>query len=124
MAAKPSLPVITVPGEVPNIPQGAEISVFEKGVELYERLKINREVQLKLADGKTLTGTVKSMKVDSLIDLMHAYGPQSIYGYARTYTATGLVQALTDAAGGDTLDVTKLYTAVVVYLPHNVELAA
>lgn len=118
MATKtPSIPSFTVPGAITALPQGAEIAVFEKGIDLYERTKLNGEIELKLADGTTTKGVVRGMKVDTLIDLLPQFGHQSIYTYGRMYSAVNVIHALGEASGGEVVDVTKLHTAVIVSLP-------
>ena len=124
MAAKSSTPSFTIPGSGVSLPPGAEVAVFDKGITLFEGLKLNGEIELKLADGTTKKGVVKGLKVDTLVDLLQFFGPQSVYSYGRVYTAVGLIQALTEAAGVEVLDVTKLYTAVVVSIPYDVQMAA
>ena len=113
-AAKPS---VTIAGQNLNLPQGAQVSVFHKGTDLYESARINASIELALEGGPTVDATVQAMQVGALIDLIGMYGPQSVYTYARPYSALALLQALTDASGEDAIDVTKLYTVVVVTTP-------
>ncbi|MGW5960828.1 hypothetical protein [Methylorubrum thiocyanatum] len=113
-AAKPS---VTIAGQNLNLPQGAQVSVFNKGTDLYESARINAPIELALESGATVDATVQAMQVGALIDLIGMYGPQSVYTYARPYSALALLQALTDASGEDAIDVTKLYTVVVVTTP-------
>lgn len=113
-AVKPS---VTIAGQNLNLPYGAQVSVFQKGTDLYETARINGPVELEVEGGSKVDATVQSKQVGALIDLIGQFGPQSVYTYARPYSALGLLQALTDASEDDVLDVTKLYTVVVVTTP-------
>ncbi|MRI54068.1 hypothetical protein D8770_08895 [Methylobacterium sp. DB1607] len=113
-AAKPS---INLAGPNLRLPQGGQVSVFHKGTDLYEAARINGTVELAAEDGTKLDATVQTMQVGALIDLIGSYGPQNVYTYGRPYSALGLLQALTDASTDDVVDVTKLYTVVVVTTP-------
>jgi hypothetical protein len=117
MAKNAAKPTVTLSGQNLNLPQGAQVSVFQKGTDLYEAARINAPVAHALDSGTQVDATVQSIQVGALIDLIGMYGPQSVYTYARPYSALALLQALTDASGEDALDVTKLYTVVVVTTP-------
>lgn len=112
---KPSLPV---PGAGLKFPaSGMPFVVYAQGVGLFEQLRANSTVALALDDGTSRDATVQSVQVGALIDLVASQGPQSVYTAGRVYSALSLVQALTDASPDDVIDVTKLYTAVMVVLP-------
>lgn len=117
--AKSTTPTLTAPASTTGLPSGADIAFFEKGIDAYERLRLNGDVEIKMPDGSVQKGTVRSVQVGPLIDLLQSYGHQhvSVYGTGRMYTANSLIQALTAEAGVDVLDVTKLYTAIMVLIP-------
>lgn len=117
MSKTAAKPTVTIPGQNLSLPHGAQVSVFQKGTDLYEAARINGPVTLALDSGTQMDATVQTLQVGALIDLMAMYGPQSVYTYARPYSALGLLQTLTDASDEDVLDVTKLYTVVVVTTP-------
>lgn len=115
--SKTAKPTISIPGQNLRLPQGSQISVFQRGTDLYETARINGTVALEVEGSAQVDATVQSMQVGALIDLIGNYGPQSVYTYGRPYSALGLLQSLTDASEDDVLDVTKLYTVVVVTTP-------
>jgi hypothetical protein len=119
MASKSTTPTLKVPGYTGTVPSGANVVIFEKGVDAYERLRLNGDVDLGLDDGQTVRATVTDTRSGALIDLIGQSGAQVIYGYGRPYSARGLVQALADATGENPLDVTKLYTAVTVTVSYQ-----
>lgn len=117
MAKTAPTPVtITIPGRGVSLPPGGQVSLLQKGTAIYEAARINGDVTIK-TDTATVTASVQAFQVGALIDLLPNYGPQSVHTYGRPYSALGLIQALTDASDDDVLDVTKLYTAVVVTVP-------
>ncbi len=117
MSKTAAKPTVAIPGQNLNLPYGAQVSVFQKGTDLYETARINAPVELAVESGTKIDAVVQSIQVGALIDLIGQFGPQSVYTYARPYSALGLLQALTDASGEDAIDVTKLYTVVVVTTP-------
>lgn len=119
MAKTTTIPAIKVPG-LPALPQGNQITVFARGADPYEATRLNGSVDLVLDDGTKVTATVVNKKVGPLIDLIGQDGPNNVYTFGRIYSAVSLIQALTDAAPEDVLDVTKLYTAVTVSTPMQV----
>lgn len=117
MTKKVTKPSINLAGPNLRLPQGGQVSVFQKGTDLYESARINGTVELAAEDGTKLDATVQTIQVGALIDLIGSYGPQNVYTYGRPYSALGLLQALTDASTDAVVDVTKLYTVVVVTTP-------
>ncbi|PZP71752.1 hypothetical protein [Methylorubrum populi] len=107
-------PTLTAPAGVTNLPYGGEVAFFERGVDAYERLRLNGEVEIKMPDGSTRKGTVRGTQVAPLIDLIMSYGSRHVSFYNSVYSANGLIQTMTDVAPEAVLDVTKLYTAVLV----------
>lgn len=104
---------IPVPG-VANPYTGSPLFVFTPGIENYEKVRLNQEIELKLDSGVVRKGTVQGKNVAPLIDLIVANGSQSMQAAGRVYSASSLVQVLTDQVPEDVLDVTKLYTAIQV----------
>lgn len=116
MAAKtPTTLQIPVPG-VSNPYSGSPLFVFTAGIENYEKVRLNQQIELVLDDGTVRKATVQGKNVAPLIDLIVANGSQSIQAVGRIYSASSLVQVLTDQIAEEVLDVTKLYTAVQVSL--------
>lgn len=114
IAVKPS---VTIAGRNLSLPYGAQIAVFERGVDLFETARINGPVAVSIEGAAPVDATVQAKQVGALIELIGQYGPQSLYTYARPYSALGLLQALTDASDDAVLDLTKLYTVVLVTTP-------
>lgn len=112
-AAKPTN-TLTAPSTMTSVPVGTDVAFFEPGISAYERLRLNGDVEIKLANGDVRKGTVRAMQVGPLIDLIVTYGSRHALSYGQTYSANGLVQSMTEAAGGEVVDVTKLYTVVMV----------
>lgn len=117
MVTKTPSNMITITGRVPQRPlPGQLISLFTRGVDDYERLPIGAEIEIRLDDG-VCKATVTNSQVGPLIDLIGTYGTQSIYTYGQMYSARALIAAI---GGGEVVDVTKLYTALVVNITQPV----
>lgn len=116
MTTTKTVPALTVPG-VSGLPRGTPFSVYQRGADTFEALRINGPVALHLDDGSAAEATVQALQVGALVDLITNFGPQSVYTAGRIYSPLTLIQALTDAGEGAVLDVTRLYTAVTVLLP-------
>lgn len=112
----PATPQIAVPG-VSGFPIGTPFFVYQKGVDAYDTMRVNGDVDLKLDNGEVKTGKITAMQVGPLVDLLVNTGPQSALTYGRIYSPLSLVQSLTDQAGVEALDVTRLYTAISVTMP-------
>lgn len=106
--------VLTAPAGVKNLPFGNDVTFFEKGVAAYDNLRLNGEVEIKMPDDTVRKAIVRGLQVAPLIDLITSVGARHVSAYGQIYSANGLVQSMTTEAGGEVLDVTKLYTAVTV----------
>lgn len=113
----PAVPVVPVPGKNVAPPLGSPFTVYAEGIDIYGKTRINGDIDLALDDGTTRRATVQGLQVAPLIDLIGNFGQQNVYTYGGIYSPLTLVQALTDASPADVLDVTKLYTALIVTLP-------
>lgn len=115
MAKSPTSTIVQLP--VPGVANpygGAPAFVFLAGIDFYDKVRLSQEIELKLDDGTVRKATVQSKTVAPLIDLIVANGSQAVQAIGRSYSASSLVQLLTDQVPEDVLDVTKLYTAVQV----------
>lgn len=103
-----------------GIPVGTPFAVYERGSDtVFDRVRIGGTIELALDDGTTKTANVQALQAAPLIDLIAGSGSQAAHMVGRVYSPLALVQHLTDNAPEDVLDVTKLYTAIVVLVPHE-----
>lgn len=114
MASKSTTPTFTLPSGVNQVPYGAEVMFFEKGVDAYEQFRLGSEIEVKTAEGTVYKSTVRSTQVSSLIELIVGNGHRHILTYGQLYTAGHLVRLLTEQSGESVIDVSKLYTGVLV----------
>lgn len=110
---KITTPQLTLPG-LASVPQGGTFAVYQRGAETYENTRLGQQIELVGDDGQVRTGTVQEVRIGSLIDLIQQTLHQNIYTYGRPANATTLVQTLTEASPDEVLDVTKLYTSLLV----------
>ena len=105
---------ITVKG-AKTLPQyGTQVSVYCKGVDTYENIRIGKEITILNDDGNKVSGTLSVKRVGALLELLGEFGANNLHTFGQTYSPVSLVQALSDSFGEDPLDVTKLYTVLVV----------
>lgn len=105
---------ITVAGITQLPTYNTQAAVFVKGTDTYENVRIGKEMTIETSDGKTASGQLSGKKVGALIELMGEYGAYNLHTFGVPYSTLSLIQALSDAQGEDPLDVTKLYTVLVV----------
>lgn len=117
MAAK--TPSLKVPG-LTALPTNNPFLVYQKGSAFFEDNRVGAEIDLVLDDGSKKKGTIKNMQVDPLINMINGNGVTQ-YGamVGQVHSPLVLVQLLTDQAGVEVLDVTKLYTAVTVQVAYE-----
>ncbi len=120
MTTKNTKPELAVPDSVQQLPYGAEVMFFEKGIEAYEAYGLNTQIEIKLPNGMVQKATVRSTQVAPLIELIVSNGHRYVSNYGQAYTAGHLVKSLTKDTGVDVLDVTKLYTGVLVFVDNTV----
>lgn len=109
----PTVVQLPIPGVTNNyIYTGNPVFIFVAGTDMYGKLRLNQEVELVLDDGSKRKAIVQSRTVAPLIDLIVSNGSQSVQAAGRVYSASSLVQVLTEQVPEDVLDVTLLYTAV------------
>lgn len=110
---------LKVPG-LTALPTNTPFLVYEKGSAFFEANRVGAEIDLVLDDGSKKKGTIKNMQVDPLINMINGNGVTQ-YGamVGQVYSPLVLVQLLTDQAGVEVLDVTKLYTAVTVQVAYE-----
>ncbi len=117
MASAKSTNALKAPSNLTVFPRHTDVTLFEPGVSAYENLRLNGDVEIKMADGTTCKGTVRGMQVSPLIELITNHGPRHASVFGQIYSANSLVQTIASEAGVDVLDVTKLYPAVTVMVP-------
>lgn len=107
---------VVVPGLGDSFPmQGSQFSVFNKGTDIYDELRVGREVVVQNeAKTKQVRGSIVSLRVGALIDLLNEFGPYNVTTFGKPYTPLMLIQTMTDIAAVEALDVSKLYTVFTV----------